>query len=322
MLDPVTLQRPSPVPLRRQIARQLEEQILAGRLESGRRLPSVRALAGRLDVHRNTVAAAYRELHGWRLVRAVHGSGVYVSPAKDRARSLPEPVQRSLARLVESARVETEPLATTLTRLGAWGEAIAHHRLVVVEQDQALRGVLRHELAERLPGVSVCALPAPGAFHSPRGLRALPLVPMHPTLVRPAEYRGRGLPIRLSIGPELSKRVGRLRLPCVVGVVSGCDFVRGLVRESLEARFGDLAGLVEAAPRDSVAHRRIERIAQLVAVDAATARLAPFARRQSDVRVHVVARTSLEELAALVPPAGPRRPPDPERRTLQGVEEP
>lgn len=50
---------------------------------SGRRLPSVRALAFAAGVHRNTAAAVYRDLERFGLVRCVRGAGTFAvgSPA-------------------------------------------------------------------------------------------------------------------------------------------------------------------------------------------------------------------------------------------------
>ena len=50
------------MPARRQIALRLEAGIRDGGYAEGTRLPSVRAMGERLGVHRETVAAAYREL--------------------------------------------------------------------------------------------------------------------------------------------------------------------------------------------------------------------------------------------------------------------
>lgn len=52
----------SPTPLHRQILERIEEKILSGTLDPGERLPSTRALAEKLGVHRSTVALAYQQL--------------------------------------------------------------------------------------------------------------------------------------------------------------------------------------------------------------------------------------------------------------------
>jgi GntR family transcriptional regulator/MocR family aminotransferase len=71
--------RDGPGPLTSQIAGQLRDALGDGRLATGERLPSTRALAGLLGVSRTVVTAAYAQLfaEGW--VEGRHGSGTYVA---------------------------------------------------------------------------------------------------------------------------------------------------------------------------------------------------------------------------------------------------
>ncbi len=71
--------RSDPAPVVRQIARAIADHVRAGRLRPGERLPGTRALSGVLDVHRNTVSAAYAELtaEGW--ISSAPGRGTFVS---------------------------------------------------------------------------------------------------------------------------------------------------------------------------------------------------------------------------------------------------
>lgn len=78
MLHGIILERGSRVSLRRQLAGHLESRILGGQIGPGRRLPSVRRAEELLGLHRNTVAAAYRDLVQAGLARTRPGSGVYV----------------------------------------------------------------------------------------------------------------------------------------------------------------------------------------------------------------------------------------------------
>lgn len=72
---------PGTTPLGTWIEEEAAAAVRAGELAPGTRLPSVRRLADRLGVHRNTVGAAYRRLEDRGLVRLVHGSGCYVRSA-------------------------------------------------------------------------------------------------------------------------------------------------------------------------------------------------------------------------------------------------
>lgn len=78
MLHGILLDRNSRLSLRRQLVGHLEARILGGQIGPGRRLPSLRRAEEYLGLHRNTVAAVYRDLVGRGLVRTRPGSGVYV----------------------------------------------------------------------------------------------------------------------------------------------------------------------------------------------------------------------------------------------------
>ncbi|MBV9438611.1 MAG: PLP-dependent aminotransferase family protein [Candidatus Eremiobacteraeota bacterium] len=71
--------RASIVPIYRQIYERLREQILAGALPEGTRLPPERTLAERLDVNRSTIVHAYRDLATDGLIEQRVGSGSRVA---------------------------------------------------------------------------------------------------------------------------------------------------------------------------------------------------------------------------------------------------
>lgn len=96
----IALAPESSEPLFRQLYRSLRDAILDGRLGPGLRLPSTRMLAADLDVSRNTVVAAFEQLHaeGYLDSRVGHGTRV--------AQSLPEYFGRaSRRRVVPTAQV-------------------------------------------------------------------------------------------------------------------------------------------------------------------------------------------------------------------------
>lgn len=65
-------------PIYSQIIDGFREQILAGVLQNGDKLPSVRELAGQLAINPNTIQRAYRELEmqGW--IASVPGKGCFI----------------------------------------------------------------------------------------------------------------------------------------------------------------------------------------------------------------------------------------------------
>ena len=66
-------------PIYKQIAAQLKEQILTGKLKSGDPLPSIRGLAQDLKISVITTMKAYEELSAEGLVTASKGKGYYVN---------------------------------------------------------------------------------------------------------------------------------------------------------------------------------------------------------------------------------------------------
>ena len=70
------------VPIYRQIIRQIEYAILSGRLKSGDKLPTIRALAVELKTNPNTIAKAYNELEIKGIVVTQVGSGTFISNKK------------------------------------------------------------------------------------------------------------------------------------------------------------------------------------------------------------------------------------------------
>jgi GntR family transcriptional regulator len=69
----------SGVPIYRQIADQVSDQIASGRLRLGDRLPSVRELAQALPANQNTVLKAYELLERDGLISRRHGDGTFVT---------------------------------------------------------------------------------------------------------------------------------------------------------------------------------------------------------------------------------------------------
>lgn len=69
----------SGVPIYQQIAEQLKTDILAGRIDAGEYLPSIRALAKDLKISVITTMKAYEQLEAEGLVTAAQGKGFYVN---------------------------------------------------------------------------------------------------------------------------------------------------------------------------------------------------------------------------------------------------
>lgn len=75
----ISINRDSEVAIRDQLVDQIGLQIASGSLKPEEKLPSVRALAGRLGIHYNTVSSAYNHLADVGLLEVRQGSGVRVA---------------------------------------------------------------------------------------------------------------------------------------------------------------------------------------------------------------------------------------------------
>jgi GntR family transcriptional regulator len=81
----IRISKKSSVPLRQQIAAQIEYEIATGRLKPGEQLPGVRALARQLGIHYNTVSQAYQDVTKLDLVASKRGSRLLVWTPEERA---------------------------------------------------------------------------------------------------------------------------------------------------------------------------------------------------------------------------------------------
>ena len=79
MLTGVQFDERSSIPIYRQLAERIVEQIQAGILVNGQRLPPTRELAGQLGLNRTTVSAAYEVLESEGLIKGHVGRGSFVN---------------------------------------------------------------------------------------------------------------------------------------------------------------------------------------------------------------------------------------------------
>lgn len=158
MLRPMRLwlSHSSDVPLREQLATQIRLGIVSGDLSARQKLPSIRELARRFNVHANTVSAAYRELHrgGW--VEFRKGSGVYVRALGDQA--APEgsnKLDQLVAQFFRTARKSGFSLDDIRKNLSRTLDSQPPTHLLLIEPDVELRRILVAEV-EAGTGARVC----------------------------------------------------------------------------------------------------------------------------------------------------------------------
>jgi GntR family transcriptional regulator len=130
----IAINKKNPLGIRDQIKRQIRLFIDSGEMEEGQSLPSARDMAALLQVNRNTVSQAYRELSQEGHLEVVRGSGTYVR------QGAPDRRLQGLAPVFEGALEEAKRLGYTAeetaeyfqSRLAALG-ATKGRRVLVVE---------------------------------------------------------------------------------------------------------------------------------------------------------------------------------------------
>jgi GntR family transcriptional regulator len=149
----------SELPVREQLVRQVLLGILSEDLPSGHKLPSVRAVARRHQIHSNTVSAAYHDLleQGWLELR--RGSGLYVRPLQPSGDDAQ--LDQLLAALLQSARRQNYEPEEVLHRLEHLVHPVPYERILIAEAEPAMGEILRAELAESLTvPIGFVSLPA------------------------------------------------------------------------------------------------------------------------------------------------------------------
>jgi GntR family transcriptional regulator len=74
----ITIHASSPEPVYEQIVRQVQDAVASGGLRPGAPLPTVRQLAGDLQLNRNTVARAYKQLEDRGVILTAGRKGTFV----------------------------------------------------------------------------------------------------------------------------------------------------------------------------------------------------------------------------------------------------
>lgn len=290
---PIRVHRDSEVPPRRQIALRLEARIRDGGYADGAKLPSVRALGQRLGVHRETVAAAYRELARQGLVDTIRGSGVYVAS--------PEPV------LARALGPRDGALAMRLASLSA---ALAMRRILLLCDERALGEVVGHELQSSIPGLQVrCepppVRPCPGVHFGWLPVRVIGPGSGLSDLDSPATDAAaspslRPIPLRAGLSDFDLKVISTLRFPSVVGIFSGSAHARAMIRDAVRAGAGPEVGVVSAGPEEGIAMRRLRARATILAWDALTASGVPRLPGRRHLLVRLVPERLVTELLGLL----------------------
>ncbi|MDP2873454.1 MAG: GntR family transcriptional regulator [Bacillota bacterium] len=135
----VVIDRKSGIPIYLQLKKHIEYLISTGFWERGKQLPTERALAEELEISRNTVSVAYRELEADGLLVSYQGKGTFVAGQDDakRRRSREDRLLRiidsSLSDALEIGFSLDEFASMVVRRAGEKKEFLSHLELTFVE---------------------------------------------------------------------------------------------------------------------------------------------------------------------------------------------
>jgi DNA-binding transcriptional regulator YhcF (GntR family) len=156
----IRIDKKSEIPLRHQLTEQIIFWIATERLKPGDVLPSVRELSRRLKIHRNTVSQAYRDLKRRAWLAGLRGGRVVVRTRGEQAPRIDLcDLDDLINATIKAARERGYSLRTLRERVKERLQAQAPDRVLVVEQDAALRRLLHQEIRSELNRpVEGCAL--------------------------------------------------------------------------------------------------------------------------------------------------------------------
>jgi len=84
------------IPIYLQIVDNIKQDIVVGKLEAGQKMPSVRELAGILQVNPNTIQRVYQELDREKITFTKRGMGTYVTEEEKTISSLKEELSKKI----------------------------------------------------------------------------------------------------------------------------------------------------------------------------------------------------------------------------------
>jgi GntR family transcriptional regulator len=237
----IQLTKNSDVPPARQLGEQIVFMISTGKLQPGERLPSVRALARRLGIHRNTVSKAYRDLVRREWLRGRLGSRLCVAPAVYlRGRATHDRLDELIDQSTERAREMGFSLAVLRERVAARLALQPPTRLLVVEEEPELRKLIQVEIYAALGKQSQGCSPGEFARDARLAVDTQVIAPEYAFHLLPAVASNDWPPIRLrfSAADQHIKAIRELQEPSIVAVASVSTAFLKTARSLLAAAVG------------------------------------------------------------------------------------
>ena len=127
-----TIKPSSGVPIYRQIIEQMTRLVISGYLKSGDELPSVRQVAGELEINPMTVSKAYSMLEVTGILRRVRGIGMIVSADREQDK-------RNMEKRLELIRPVLIEAATQAKQLGLPGRTVLEIFNKLLEENKCVK---------------------------------------------------------------------------------------------------------------------------------------------------------------------------------------
>jgi DNA-binding transcriptional regulator YhcF (GntR family) len=140
----IWLSKNSEVSVREQLVAQITLGIGSQDLKIGDKLPSVREIARRFQIHANTVSAAYRELAEIGYVEMRLGSGVYI--CENSKSKVDSKLDQLIAKFLKTSQTQGYTLAEIQTRLKQFIQLQPPDHFLVVESHEGLRAIILDEI--------------------------------------------------------------------------------------------------------------------------------------------------------------------------------
>ena len=272
----IRISKESDVTIHDQLVAEITFFIATRKWKPGEALPSVRDMARRLEINRNTVSQVYQELETHNLVLRRRGSRMLVrSPGEVTSSPHLKDIDDVINQTLQAAQEAGYSIQQLRRRLRERLMAERPDHLLAVSDDSGIRHLLREELRESLGfPVETC---------SPDDLTSAHELMMGTLVVGPGGAISKiagvvpkdrpAIPITFSSGSEQLERVRQLREPSTIAVVSISEFVLQTARGVLAPVVGQQhtlqeyflpqqpAGNLEAADLvicDVIAARRVE----------------------------------------------------------------
>ena len=229
----IRVSKDSDIPLREQVAAQLEFLVATRRLRPGEALPSVRALATRLKIHHNTISQAYQELVGRDLLVRRRGSRMVVrAPEEPRVSSPVSDLDDLINATVETARKSGYTLQQLRQRVRERMLAEPPDHILTLSRDEDMRHLYRTELKSAFQCPVEACHPDELAANPGRAIGALVVSPPRPMpdVVSVLPKDRPAIPIIFSDAEEQLEMIRQLREPSVIAVVSISSYFLDITR--------------------------------------------------------------------------------------------